>query len=177
MKNFFEEHKAECVCGAIAVVVLLANAGNVKGFIDSSNQLRESIKVEQNDNQRLQIDQLVSEQRKEVADDRYRNNCVMIFSLNREGFYTAITEGDPILKGELASLYRGKKFDVRKMPRSAFLPAGMTICDPLGNTAKLVKDPNLNGLAVARDLANTGDQALIRSAMDRARGIYSNPVK
>lgn len=167
----------ECVCSTIAIVVLLANAGNVKAFLDSSNQLRESIQVEQHDNQRLQIDQLVSEQRKEVADERYRNNCVMIFSLDREGFYTAITEGDPILKGELASRYRGKKIDLRKMPQSAFLPAGMTLCDPFGNTAKLVKDPNLNGLAVARDLANTGDPALIQSAMERARGIYSHPVK
>jgi hypothetical protein len=176
-QQFLTEHKAECICGAIAIVVLLANVGNVKSFVDSNNQLRESLKVEQADNQRLQVEQLVSEQRKEVADERYRNNCTVIFSLNQTGHYTAISEGDPILKGELASLYRGKKFDVRRMPRSAFLPAGMTVCDAYGNTAKLVTDPNLNRLAVARDLANTGDQALIKSAMDCARGIYSNPVK
>lgn len=177
LQHFFNEHKTECVCGAIAVVVLLANTGNVKGFVDSSNQLRESMKTEQADNQRLQVEQLVSEQRKEVADDRYRNNCTVIFSLNQAGHYTAISEGDPILKGELASKYRGKNFDLRRMPRSAFLPAGMTVCDAYGNTAKLVSDPNLNRLAVARDLANTGDPALIKSAMERARGIYSNPVK
>lgn len=176
-QNFFNEHKTECVCGAIAIVVLLANAGNMKGFVDSSNQLRESMKTEQADNQRLQVEQLVSEQRKEVADERYRNNCTMIFSLNQAGHYTAISEGDPILKGELASKYRGKNFDIRTLPRSAFLPAGMTVCDAYGNTAKLVSDPNLNRLAVARDLANTGDQALIKSAMERSRGIYSNPVK
>jgi len=175
--NFFNEHKAECVCGAIAIVVLLTNLGSIKQFIGENNQLRESMKAEQADNQRLQVEQLVSEQRKEVADERYRNNCTVIFSLNQTGHYTAISEGDPILKGELASLYRGKKLNLRKMPKSAFLPAGMTVCDAYGNTAKLVTDPNLNGLAVARDLANTGDQTLIKSAMDRARGIYSNPVK
>ena len=176
-QNFFNEHKAECVCGAIAIVVLLTNLGSIKQFIGENNQLRESMKVEQADNQRLQVEQLVSEQRKEVADERYRNNCTVIFSLNQTGHYTAISEGDPILKGELASLYRGKKLNLRKMPKSAFLPAGMTVCDAYGNSAKLIGDPNLNGLAVARDLANTGDQALIKSAMDRARGIYSNPVK
>ncbi|GAQ00184.1 hypothetical protein [Leptolyngbya sp. NIES-2104] len=176
-QHFFEEHRAECICGAIAVVALLTNLGSIKQFMGENNQLRESMKVEQADNQRLQVEQLVSEQRKEVADERYRSNCVMIFSLNREGFYTAITEGEPTLKGELASKYRGKKLNYLKMPRDAFLPAGMTICDPLGNTAKLIKDPSLNGIAVARDLANTGDQALIKSAMERARGIYSNPVK
>lgn len=175
--NFFNEHKAECVCGAIAIVVLLTNLGSIKQFIGENNQLRESMKAEQADNQRLQVEQLVSEQRKEVADERYRNNCTVIFSLNQAGHYTAISEGDPILKGELASQYRGKKLNLRRMPKSAFLPAGMTVCDAYGNTAKLVTDPNLNGLAVARDLANTGDQALIKSAMDRARGIFSNPVK
>lgn len=178
LHNFFNEHKAECVCGAIALVVLLTNLGSIKQFIGENNQLRESMKAEQADNQRLQVEQLVSEQRKEVADERYRANCTMIFSLNQTGHYTAISEGDPILKGELASLYRGKKgLDVRRMPRSAFLPAGMTVCDAYGNTAKLVGDSNLNRLAVARDLANTGDQTLIKSAMDRARGVYSNPVK
>jgi len=176
-QQFFDEHKAECVCGVIAVVVLLTNLGSIKQFIGENNQLRESMKSEQADNQRLQVEQLVSEQRKEVADDRYRNNCTIIFSLNQKGYYTAITEGEPVIKGELASKYRGKNLNYLKMPRDAFLPAGMTICDPLGNTAKLVKDPKLNGIAVARDLANTGDQALIKSAMERARGIYSNPVK
>lgn len=177
IQSFFNEHKAECVCGAIAIVVLLTNLGSIKQFIGENNQLRESMKAEQADNQRLQVEQLVSEQRKEVADERYRNNCTVIFSLNQTGHYTAISEGDPILKGELASLYRGKRLNLRQMPKSTFLPAGMTVCDAYGNTAKLVTDPNLNRLAVARDLANTGDQALIKSAMDRARGIYSNPVK
>jgi hypothetical protein len=177
VQHFFNEHRAECICGGIAIVVLLLNAGSIKGFIESSNQLRESMKAEQVDNQRLQVDQLVSEQRTEVADERYRNNCTVIFSLNQANHYTAISEGDPILKGELAPKYRGKPLDVRSMPRSAFLPAGMTVCDVYGNTAKLVINSNLNGLAVARDLANTGNQALIKSAMERAKGIYSNPVK
>ncbi|MBD1842134.1 hypothetical protein H6F89_01645 [Cyanobacteria bacterium FACHB-63] len=177
LQNFFNENKAECVCGVIAAIVLITNLGSIKQFIGDNNQLRESMKAEQADNQRLQVEQLVSEQRKEVADDRYRNNCTMIFSLNQQGHYTAISEGDPILKGELAARYRGKRFDLRKIHPFTFLPAGMTVCDAYGNTAKLVKDKNLNGIAVARDLANTGDQALIKSAMERARGIYSNPVK
>jgi hypothetical protein len=177
LQNLFNEHKAECVCGVISVVVLLTNLGSIKQFVGENNQLRKSMKAEQTDNQRLQVEQLVDEQRKEVADERYRNNCTVIFSLNQAGHYTAINEGDPTFKGELAAKYRGKAIDLRKIPKGVFLPAGMTICDAYGNTAKLVKDPNLNGLAVARDLANTGDQALIKSAMDRARGIYSNPVK
>lgn len=176
-QHFFAEHKAECFCGAIAIVVLLTNLGSIKEFIGKNNQLRESMKTEQEDNQRLQVEQLVSEQRKEVADDRYRNNCTVIFSLNQQGHYTAITDGEPVLKGELAPKYRGKKFDVRTLPKNAFLPAGMTVCDAYGNTAKLAPDPNLNGLPVSRDLANTGDQALIKSAMERAKGIYTNPIR
>lgn len=177
LQHFFTEHKAECLCGGIAIVVLIANAGSIKEFIASNNRLRESLKAEQADNQRLQVEQLVSEQRKDVADERYRNHCTVIFSLNQANHYTAISEGDPVLKGELASKYRGKNLNLRTMPKSAFLPNGMTVCDAYGNTAKLVTDPNLNGLAVARDLANTGDQTLIKSAMERAKGIYSNPVK
>ncbi|BAU13767.1 hypothetical protein LEP3755_43080 [Leptolyngbya sp. NIES-3755] len=177
LQNFFNEHKAECFCGAIAVVVLLTNLGSIKQFVGENNQLRESMKAEQADNQRLEVEQLVSEQRREVANDRYRNNCTMIFSLNQKGHYGAITEGSPVIRGELASKLRGKQLDYRKMSIDTFLPAGMTICDPLGNTAKLVKDPNLNGIAVARDIANTGDRALIQAAMDRARGIFNNPVK
>lgn len=177
VQHFFNEHRAECICGGIAIGVLLLNVGSIREFIESSHQLRESMKAEQANNQRLQVDQLVSEQRREVADDRYRNSCTVIFSLNQTNHYTAISEGDPILKGELAPQYRGKNLDIRTMPRSAFLPAGMTVCDVYGNTAKLVTNSNLNGLAVARDLANTGDPALIKSAMERAKGIYSNPVK
>lgn len=177
LQHFFNEHKAECVCSGIAIVVLLTNLGSIKDFIAQNNQLRESMKAEQADNQRLQVEQLVSEQRKEVADERYRNNCTVIFSLNQQGYYTAISEGVPTFKGELASKYRGKKINLRTMSKEVFLPAGMTVCDVYGNTAKLIADPNLNGIAVARDLANTGDQALIRSAMQRAKGIYSNPVK
>ena len=172
-----QEHKAECVCSAIALTVLALNAGNIKGFVNSNNQLRASMQAEQQDNQRLQTEQLVSEQRREIAEERYRNNCIVIFSLNQKDHYTAITDGEPILKGELAKLYRGKKIDIRTLPRSAFLPAGMDVCDAYGNTAKLVIDPTLNGLAVARDLANTGNRDLINAAKNRDRGIYSNPVR
>lgn len=175
--DLLQEHKVECVCGAIAIVVLALNSSSIKGFIDSSNQLRESMKTEQQDNQRLQTEQLVSEQRREVAEERYRNNCTVIFSLNQKDYYTAITDGEPVLKGELAKLYRGKKINIRTLPKSAFLPAGMDICDVYGNTAKLVAEPALNGLAVARDLANTGNQELINAAKNRSRGIYSNPVR
>lgn len=178
--HFYEllhEHKAECICSAIAVVVLAFNAGSIKAFLDSSSQLRDSLKAEQQDNQRIQSEQLVSEQRREIADERYRGNCTMIFSLNQKGHYTAITDGGPVLKGELATQYRGKKFDVRALPKSSFMPAGMTVCDAYGNSAKLIQDPTLNGLAVARDLANTGNQDLIDAAKTRDRGIYSNPVR
>jgi len=181
MKNSFQdilsEHKLECVCGAIAAVVLLTNLGSIKGFVAENNQLRDSMKAEQANNQRLQVEQLVDEQRKEVADDRYRSNCVMIFSLNRQGFYSALSEGEPIIKGELAAQYRGKKINLNTMPNSAFLPAGMTVCDPLGNTGKLVKDSSLKGIAVVADIATTGDQTLIRAAIERDKGIFVNPVK
>ncbi len=178
--HFYEllrEHKAECICSAIAVVVLALNAGSIKGFVDSSSQLRDSMKSEQQDNQRLQTEQLVSEQRREIAEERYRNHCTMIFSLNQKDHYTAITEGEPIFKGELAAQFRGKKIDLRRLHKSNFLPAGMEVCDVYGNSAKLIQDPTLNGLAVARDLANTGNQDLINAAKTRDRGIYSNPVR
>ncbi|MCU0552111.1 MAG: hypothetical protein MUC48_22475 [Leptolyngbya sp. Prado105] len=175
--ELLHEHKAECVCGAIALIVLTLNSGSIKDFIDSSNQLRASLKVEQQDNQRLQTEQLVSEQRREIAEERYHNNCTVIFSLNQKDHYTAITDGEPVFKGELAKLYRGKKLDIRALSKSAFLPAGMEICDVYGNTAKLMPDPALNGLPVARDLANTGNQDLINAAKKRDRGIYSNPVR
>lgn len=174
--QLLREHKAECLCGAVAIMVLVLNAGSIKGFIDSSYQLRESFKAEQQDNQRLQTEQLISQQRSEIAEERYRNHCTVIFSLNQKGHYTAITDGDPILKGELAQQYRGKTFDVRTLPRNVFLPAGMEICDVYGNTATLVSDPLLNGLPVARDLAHTGNPDLINAAKQRERGIYSNPV-
>ena len=175
--ELLREHKAECICGAIALVVLALNAGSIQGFMESSGQLRESLKAEQQDNQRLQTEQLVSEQRREIAEERYRNHCTMIFSLNQTNHYTAITDGEPVLKGELAKLYRGKKFNIRTLPKNAFLPAGMDVCDAYGNSAKLVPDLALNGLAVARDLANTGNQDLINAAKSRDRGIYSNPVR
>ncbi|MCY7275790.1 MAG: hypothetical protein LH702_19150 [Phormidesmis sp. CAN_BIN44] len=175
--ELLQEHKAECICSAIALVALALNAGSIKGFIDSSSQLRDSMKAEQQDNQRLQTEQLVSEQRREIAEERYRNHCTVIFSLNQKDHYTAITDGEPVFKGELAKQYRGKKFDIRTLPKSAFLPTGMDVCDVYGNTAKLVPDFTLNGLAVARDLANTGNQDLINAAKNRDRGIYSNPVR
>lgn len=177
LQDLISEHKLELFCGVVAFGVLVANLGSIKGFMDSSNQLRDSLKTEQADNQRLQTEQLVSEQRKEVADERYRSNCTMLFSLNENGYYTTLSEGDPVLKGELAPKYRGKSLNFAKMPKNSFLPAGMTVCDAYGNTAKLVKDPNLYGIAVVRDIANTGDQALIKRAMERERGIRAKPVK
>ncbi|MBW4422028.1 MAG: hypothetical protein KME13_22910 [Myxacorys californica WJT36-NPBG1] len=175
--QLLREHKAECLCGTVAILILALNAGSIKEFIDSSQQLRASFKAEQQDNQRLQTEQLVSEQRREIAEERYRNHCTVIFSLSQKDHYTAITDGEPVLKGELAKLYRGQRFDVRTLPKHAFLPAGMEVCDVYGNTAKLVSDPFLHGLPVARDLAHTGNPDLINAAKTRERGIYSNPVR
>lgn len=177
LREIWEEHKSEVVCTIGAIAVLLFNGGNIAKTIAQTNQLRDSAQIQEADSARIMSNQLLAEQKSDIANKRYEGGCTVIFSLNQQGHYTAITEGEPILKGEFAAKYRGKNFDVRNLPKNVFLPAGMSVCDAYGNTAKLAKDPTLNNIAVATDIANTGDQRLIKSAMDRARGIYTNPIR
>lgn len=174
--KIIQDHKSEAITGAIAAVVLLFNAPNLAGFVASSNQLREQLKGEQSTQQRMQAEQMVFDGRREIAEARYRNGCEMIFSLNQAGHYTALTEGEPVLKGELARQFRGKKIDFDRLPPSNFLPAGMTVCDALGNTAILKQDPTRNNLPTIRDLASTGNQELIAAAKKKAPGIRTNSI-
>ena len=61
-----------------------------------------------------------------IALQRYKDGCVMVVAMSHPGFYTSLTEGEPVLDR------------IRKKP----LPVGTIVCDANGNTAKIVRNAN-----------------------------------
>ncbi len=106
------------------------------------------------DQQRLEAQQAALAERAKIADDRYRDGCLLI---QKQGQNTliAISQGMPVVDSQTGQP----------------LPPNTVICDFTGNTAVMA----WNGTAVVTtDVAFTGNRELINQAIARS-GIQLQP--
>lgn len=160
----------ELASGALALVLLGFNYPKIQANMQHSQLLTEAAKANQLETELIHVKQEEYAARAQVADNRYKDNAHLILSLGFDGKYTAISEGQPVIKGEYAETYRIKtsdpNFDWSTVPDSHYLPAGTIIGDAYGMTAELVSEGGK--VAVARYLARTGNREVIQAAIDRS---------
>jgi hypothetical protein len=100
-----------------------------------------------------------------IAAERYRSGCEMVLSFDDNKRYKVLTTDSPVVDGNVAHLFRGTP--AHKLPLSALLPAGSTVCDAYGNSSVL--ELNDRGIPVVKTIAATTNLDLVRQAMQRVR--------
>lgn len=137
--------------GAIAGVVLLLGLNMdtvIAGF--QTNAAIRTVKA----NQQTQINLLRAEQQSAaekatIAEERFKQGCLFVVAAGTSQA-TTLTQGQP----------------VRDPARDAPLPAGTRVCSADGTTGLI--EANDAGLPVVNAIAFTGNQEVIREAMQRA---------
>lgn len=158
-KTFFEEHRLECFLGAGAVVAALLNMGDIRSYMAANTELRQSVAQHQVElNEQLAV-ATAQKQFEEIANLRYDGYCEAVFNLNKDGIYTALTPGLPVIKGDFVEYYRqnpGAEFTPDRV-----LPQGTPVCDAYGNSSLLKMGEK--GYPVIGPLASTSDLARIEN--------------
>lgn len=146
--------------------ILLFNAPKILSGMEDAKVTRSLADAGRLRNEALLVDQKISEQESAIADSRIRTgNCVVVHSLTREGKLTTISEGQPVIKGELVNYYRVNPVPTMEIPIHHFIPVGHCVMDATGMTAKLEQMSADYPLPVARLLAKTGNKELIEQAL------------
>lgn len=129
---------------AVGILGCLAfSSGNIRENLGTIDHVKKTTQFNATKQLELQASQQAAEQQSEIAKDRYRNGCLMLT--------TALVQGQPV-------------FNTSKKP----LPRGTVVCDPIGNTAKLIpRDFDGDGVyvPVVGELAYTGDKEAIQQAI------------
>ena len=160
-QDFLEEHKLECFLTSAALIATLLNMGEVRSYMAANTQLRQSVAATQVEINQQLANAASREQLKDLANLRYDGYCEPVFNLNKDGVYTALTPGSPVIKGDSVEYYRQNP-DAR-LAQDRVLPAGTPVCDAYGNTA-LIEDSE--ELPVIGAIASTNDSARIKNFID-----------
>ena len=142
--------------GVGVVGCLIANSNNIQRNMESINAVRDVTQQNSVQEMKLRASQQTSEAQAEIANDRYKNGCVMVVAMKSPKNYTSLSEGQPVLDR------------VRKTP----LPAGTIVCDANGNTGRIV---TVKGQPVVGEMAFTGNKTLVAQARKNFTAKYSLP--
>ncbi|WP_414587422.1 hypothetical protein [Scytonema sp. PCC 10023] len=135
--------------GVGILACLALSSGNVKQQMQSLSQVRELAQQNSAKEMKLRATEDFMKQQAEIAANRYKSGCVMVVAMKNPNYYTALSEGQPVIDR------------VRRIP----LPAGTVVCDSNGSTGIL--EPAADGTPVVSAIAFTGDRALVEAARNR----------
>lgn len=166
--EIIQENRNELIIGAIALIAVATQWEAIQQKIGNDRAVAESQRVAQLATQKLEAEKLVREQQREIANARYDGGCEVIQSVLLRGKATTIKEGEPILNGVYAELYRKNP----KTPANPnhYIGAGVDVCDVYGVTGITQFDPS-KGYAVVQSVATTNDRNRMRKALERSKGL------
>jgi len=173
MQRWLQRNPLEAGAIALGVGIALLNAGGMKDSLAKQSELRSIVSANQ---AQVQAQQLLQEKQKglePIARSRYEAGCEMVISFDVSGQYKVLSVGSPVIDGNVASKIRN--LPTEKLPLSAVLPAGSTVCDAYGNTSVL--ENNVQGFPVVLSLASTADRELVAKAMQRVRARRAGVLK
>jgi hypothetical protein len=158
---------------ALGIGIALLNSGGIKDSLAKQAQLRSLVAINQ---EQVQAQQILQEKQKglePIALERYQKGCEMVLSFDVSGQYKVLSVGSPVIDGNVAA--KVKNLPVNKLPLSAVLPAGSTVCDAYGNTSVL--ENNAQGFPVVQSIASTSDREVVATAMQRVRARRAGVLK
>lgn len=120
-----------------------------------ANQKQQSLafQSQQNELAMIEASNLIQQQREKIAEQRFKNGCVIVVAEEKPEYFTGLTLGQPVIDA------------IRKVP----LSPGTIVCDADGNTGIVSKDK------VVADMAYTGNRKLIEAAKKRVNARYRVP--
>lgn len=163
VKDFIEEHRLECVLAGGAAVMALLNLGDIRSYMATNTQLRQSVAAHQVELNQQLASETARQQFQEIANLRYDGYCEAVFNLNKQGVYTALTPGQPVIKGDVAEQFRKNPNALKSLGRAHVLPAGTPVCDAYGNTALIEESGEL---PVIGAIAATSDRVRIENFIE-----------
>ena len=161
-KEFFEDHKLECLLAVGAGFMALLNVGDIRSYMAANTQLRQSVAQQQARLNEQLAAKASREQFEELANLRYDGYCEAVFNLTQDGVYTALTPGQPVIKGDFVEYFRANPEALKSIKPGHVLPAGTPVCDAYGNSSELVLD-EAGELPVIGEIASTSDLVRIEN--------------
>ena len=168
IQEIFEDHKLECLLGAIALSAIVLNRGELQKHLTANGQLRDVVSASQIELNKQLAESTTQQSFEELANLRYDGYCEPVFNLNKDGIYTALTLGQPVIKGDEADRFKGKDNVVALLQPGHVLPEGTPVCDAYGNTSSLSMGPD--GLPIVKAIASTTDPQRIHMFIQKHGG-------
>ncbi|MDV3349929.1 hypothetical protein QGP82_14585 [Leptothoe sp. LEGE 181152] len=141
------------------------NFGDIRAYMAANAELRDYVASQQVELNQQLASETSRKQFEELANLRYDGYCEAIFTLDKEGIYTALTPGKPVIKGDAVAYFRENPDAT--LSRSNVLPAGTPVCDAYGNTALIQETAQI---PVVGPLASTSDRVRIETFIEENGG-------
>lgn len=163
IQDLMDDHKFELGCAAVAGLLIFSQWGSIQQYLASSAAQREAFRSGIEATAKVEAEELARKEAQPIAEERYREQCEVVYNLNQEGTYTALSVGTPVIKGDYVEFYRNNQIPFARMPHGHVLPVGELVCDPYGNTSVLIAspEPDHNGLPVVGIIISTTNQAIV----------------
>lgn len=143
----------------------LLNFGDIRAYMESNNQLRQSVAANQVSLNEQLAQAAAQQQLEDIANLRYDGYCEAVFNLTQDGVYTALTPGQPVIKGDFVEYFRANPESLKSIKPGHVLPAGTPVCDAYGNSSILVLEED-GDLPVIGEIASTSDLVRIENFID-----------
>lgn len=175
LQKWIKRNPTESALFGGAALLLLLNVGGIKNSLESQEISRQSVTANNRQIQQLELDRDKQRELATIANDRFDSGCELLVALDRPNHYKALVDGAPVLDGAYLDKY--KDVPQNAIPKTAFLPAGKTVCDAYGSTGVLVDeaiaDRGNETIAVIRQIAVTEDRERIRKAMEQVHAKWT----
>jgi hypothetical protein len=158
--KLFKRNPELLIIGALLGGSLLLGMDSIKSNMQQVSAIRSQVQADSKTQMALQASQQDAEQKASIAEARYKAGCIVVVASNNTGFYSALTEGAPVIDSI----------------RGTALPPNTIVCDKDGNTAKLVPGVYQGSkTAVAWEMAFTGNRAVIDAAIAQFQAQNKQP--
>ncbi|MDB9369167.1 hypothetical protein PN456_09375 [Nodularia spumigena CS-586/05] len=154
--NYLNRHPMMAVFFFLGCIFLSISAPNIKSNISTMGEIQQVVRKNSTQEWKLRASQQAAQAQAEIAEQRYRDGCVMVVAMNNPDSFTSLSEGEPVID------------HVRNVP----LPIGTVVCDANGNTAVIIKGENQ---PVTGEIAFTGNQELIANVRQKFNKNYALP--
>ncbi len=159
--------KGTLVVGGLAVVVVLSQAPSLMAQFEMDKISKAAGMASRQESQNLQVQQEAIDGQAEIAETRYQEGCEIVFATGTKKA-ASLQEGEPVIAGAYAHLYKAG-VNTKSVNPSHFIPKGITLCGPYGDTGITEFDPE-RGYAVVRQMATTPNKEVVKAAMSRYAG-------
>lgn len=143
------------IFGAGILGIALFSKESIQANLKYQNQQSIAFQSQQNELALIQSSTKIQEQRKVIAEQRFKQGCVIVVAENNPEYFTGLSLGKPVIDA------------IRKVP----VAPGTVVCDANGNTGVVDNKNNVG------DMAFTGNQQLIESAKKKANARYRVPLQ